>query len=85
MAVCAINSRTTYATGTCKYSKQSQKSRADNRLHLVPIGPVLFGPEPGIGFSQYIFGTLSGVGAAKVVRSGLKFQIPFAMHLREKL
>ena len=23
---------------------------------MVPIGPLLFGPEPGIGFSQYTFG-----------------------------
>ena len=43
------------------------------------------GIEPGIWFPQYIFGTLSGVGGAEVVRSGLKFHIPFAMHLREKL
>ena len=46
------------ATNVCKYSKKSQKSRADIRLPLDPIGPIVFGPEPGIGFSQYIFGTL---------------------------
>ena len=70
----SINSRTTYVTGTCKYSKKSQKSRADNKLHLVPIGPVLFGPEPGIGFSQYIFGTLSALTGAKLIRTGSNFQ-----------
>ena len=44
------------ATKVCKYSKISQKSRADIRLHLDPIGPVLFGPEPGIGFPSTFLG-----------------------------
>ena len=48
------------------------------RIHLNPTGPVLFGPEPGIGFSQYICWRVSAVGGAKVVRWDLEFHTAFS-------